>query len=180
MSPGAITVARELLGQVLVSDLEGERVSGIIVETEAYLGIHDPASHAWQGRGRNGRRGVWSPPGHWYVYRSYGLHWCLDLTASPEGVGAAVLIRALHPLEGIDVMRRRRGGVRDRDLANGPGKLAQALAVTGELDGVKATTRAPVRLLGPQRHARGALVVTPRIGISRAVDWPLRFLLRLD
>lgn len=176
--PAVVTLARDLLGRILASDLGGERTSGIIVETEAYLGIDDPAAHAWQGRRNRIHAGVWSPPGSWYVYRSYGIHWCLDLTSEPEGLGSAVLIRAIEPLDGIDVMRRRRGKVADRDLANGPGKLAAALAVTGALDGTRATADAPVRLEGriPNDNARRTLV-TPRIGISRAADWPLRFVL---
>jgi DNA-3-methyladenine glycosylase len=149
------------------------------VETEAYLGIHDPASHAWQGRRHRSYLGIWAAAGTWYVYRSYGMHWCLNLTAPVEADGAAVLIRALRPVSGIEVMRRRRGEVRDRDLTNGPGKLSQALAITGAVDGMRTTRRASLRLLGHQREARGTVVVTPRIGITRAADWPLRFVLDL-
>ncbi|HRP07842.1 MAG TPA: DNA-3-methyladenine glycosylase [Gemmatimonadales bacterium] len=174
----AITLARSLLGRVLASHVGGERVSGLITETEAYLGVDDPASHAWQGRRRKGYLGVWSPPGSWYVYRSYGIHWCLDLTAGPEGVGGAVLLRAVEPLEGIDVIRRRRGAVRDRDLCNGPGKLGQAFGVTGEHDGLAATDDCIIRLEGTVQNADARrTLATPRIGISRAVDWPLRFVL---
>ena len=175
----AARLARDLLGRVLASELGGERVSGLIVETEAYLGLDDPASHAWRGARRRGQEGIWNPSGHWYVYRSHGLHWCLNLTCGPEAHGAAVLIRALEPLEGIAVMRTRRGAGRpDRILANGPGKLAQALAITGAVDGMRATATAAVRLerMGETRDARRT-EVTPRIGISRAADWPLRFLL---
>jgi DNA-3-methyladenine glycosylase len=177
-TPPVVTLARNLLGRILASDVGGERTSGVIVETEAYLGIDDPAAHAWQGKRRKGHLGVWSPPGSWYVYRSYGIHWCLDITSEPEGVGAAVLIRAIEPLEGIEVMRRRRAGVPDKRLADGPGKLCAALGVTGELDGNPVTPDGVVRLEGwiPDAKTRRTLV-TPRIGISRAVDWPLRFLL---
>lgn len=173
-----VTLARRLLGRILASDLGGESVSGIIVETEAYLGVDDPASHAWQGRRRRDQAGLWSPPDHWYVYRSHGLHWCLDITSEPEGVGSAVLIRGLEPHTGIDVMRRRRGRVPDRLLANGPGKLTQALAITGAIDGTPVDPGGLLRLegMGPKHDARRT-VVTPRIGISRAVDWPLRFVL---
>ncbi len=121
--------------------------------------------------------GIWAPPGHWYVYRSYGLHWCLNLTCGPEGEGAAVLLRALMPHEGIEVMRRRRGGVPDPRLLDGPGKLTQALAVTGTEDGMLATTRSPLRIIGRRRLGGATIVATPRIGISRAVEWPLRFVL---
>lgn len=173
-----VTLARQLLGRILASDLGGESVSGVIVETEAYLGVGDPASHAWEGRRRRDQAGLWSPPNHWYVYRSHGLHWCLDITSEPEGIGSAVLIRGLEPLTGIDVMRRRRGGVNDKQLVNGPGKLTQALAITGEIDGTPVDPLGLLRLEGTvrKRDARRT-VVTPRIGISRAVDWPLRFLL---
>jgi DNA-3-methyladenine glycosylase len=176
----AIALARDLIGTVLASDIGGERVSGIIVETEAYLGIEDPASHAWQGTRRKGQQGIWAAPGTWYVYRSYGLHWCLNLTAGPAGQGAAVLIRALEPLEGIAVMRRRRGDVADRRLADGPGKLTAALAITAGQDGLRPDDGATLRLegLAANADARKTIVVTPRIGITRAADWPLRYLLR--
>jgi DNA-3-methyladenine glycosylase len=171
-------LARELLGRTLASDLGGESVSGIIVETEAYLGVDDPASHAWQGRRRRGQEGIWSPPAHWYVYRSHGLHWCLNVTSEPEGIGAAVLIRAVTPLSGVDVMRMRRGGVADRSLADGPGKLTQALGITAREDGAPVTPDGPLRLEGAATtHDARRTVVTPRIGISRAADWPLRFVL---
>ncbi len=150
----------------------------MIVETEAYLGIGDPASHAWMGRRHRGHLGVWSPSGSWYVYRSYGIHWCLNLTCGPPGLGAAVLIRALEPREGVMAMQRRRGKVPERRLADGPGKLTQALEVTGEVDGMRVTAAAPLRLDGRSRDADARrTVVTPRIGISRAIDWPLRFVL---
>jgi DNA-3-methyladenine glycosylase len=174
-------VARGLLGRTLASDLGGERVSGIIVETEAYLGFHDPASHAWRGRRHGLYSGIYAPAGTWYVYRSYGIHWCLNLTAPTDGDAAAVLIRAVVPVAGLDVIRERRGGVSDRQLTNGPGKLGQAFAITGEHDGMPATTRSPLRLLGAARAVmNAAIVATPRIGITRAVEWPLRFVLRLS
>lgn len=175
-----VVLARELLGTVLASDIGGERVSGLIVETEAYLGVDDPASHAWRGMRRKGQHGIWSAPGTWYVYRSYGVHWCLNLTAAPEGVGAAVLIRALEPLEGIEVMRRRRGPVPAQRLLDGPGKLAAALGITGAHDGLSNTPVSVLRTAGKgaNAEARRTIVVTPRIGISRAVDWPLRFVLQ--
>jgi len=170
-------VARQLLGMTLASDLGGERVSGIIVETEAYLGVHDPASHAWRGQRHAGHLGVWGPDRSWYVYRSYGLHWCLNVTAPSDDDGAAVLIRAVHPAAGLPVMRRRRGPVEDRNLANGPGKLTQAFAITVASDGLRAGRRGPLRLLPGREVPPGQIDVTPRIGISRAVEWPLRFLL---
>lgn len=179
MSPRAITVARNLLGRTLASDLGGERVSGIIVETEAYLGIHDAASHAWRGRRHRLHRGIYAATGTWYVYRSYGIHWCLNLTAPTGDDGAAVLIRAVIPVAGLDVIRERRGGVPDRQLTNGPGKLGQAFAITGEHNGMVATRTSWLRLAGSRRRSAGMLIeVTPRIGITRAAEWPLRFVLR--
>ncbi len=170
-------MARALLGRTLASDLGGERVSGIIVETEAYLGVHDAASHAWRRRRHRLYSGIYAPAGSWYVYRSYGIHWCLNLTTPTHDDGGAVLIRAVMPVEGLEVMRRRRHGVPDRQLTNGPGKLGQAFAITGEQDGMLATATSPLRLLeGPRK--RGVIEVTPRIGISRAAEWPLRFVLR--
>jgi DNA-3-methyladenine glycosylase len=175
----AIRLARELLGTVLASDIGGERVSGIITETEAYLGTEDPASHAWRGMRRKGQHGIWAEPGTWYVYRSYGLHWCLNLTSAPAGVGAAVLIRAMEPLEGIEVIRRRRMGVIDRRLADGPGKLTAAMGITSAHDGLRNAPEAVLRTEGTWADAktRRTIIVTPRIGISRAADWPLRFVL---
>jgi DNA-3-methyladenine glycosylase len=112
------------------------------------------------------------------VYRSHGLHWCLNVTSEPAGIGAAVLIRALAPRTGIEVMRARRGGVPDRSLADGPGKLTQALGITSREDGTPITADGPLRLEGgPATHDARRTVVTPRIGISRATDWPLRFVL---
>lgn len=150
----------------------------MIVETEAYLGVHDPASHAWNGRRHKLNIGIYAPPQSWYVYRSYGIHWCLNLTCEPGGGGGAVLIRALEPLHGIEVMLRRRGNVPFRRLVDGPGKLTQALGVTGEYDGMRASGSSPLRLL--DRHEKAdarETIVTPRIGITRAADWPLRFVL---
>ncbi len=150
----------------------------MITETEAYLGVNDPASHAWRGRRHRLNAGIYAAPRTWYVYRSYGIHWCVNLTTGSTGLGAAVLIRAVRPTQGIDVMRVRRGGVPDRRLTDGPGKLTQAFAITGEHDGMRATRSATLRVHGKSpRNARGDVIVTPRIGITRAADWPLRFLL---
>jgi DNA-3-methyladenine glycosylase len=174
-----MALARSLLGRTLASDLGGARVSGIIVETEAYLGAHDPASHAWRGRRHLLYNGVYAAAGTWYIYRSYGIHWCLNLTAPTDNDGAAVLIRAVVPVDGLDVIRERRGQVSDRQLTNGPGKLGQAFAITGEQDGMVATRRSLLRLRGGRRTGANAVIeVTPRIGITRAVEWPLRFVLR--
>ena len=115
--------------------------------------MHDPASHAWRGRQHRLNAGIYAAPGTWYVYRSYGIHWCLNITTEPEGIGAAVLIRAVEPADGIETMRRRRGNVPDRRLTDGPGKLAQAFGITGLHDGLVATDDAVLRIgLGSARE----------------------------
>jgi DNA-3-methyladenine glycosylase len=169
-------VARELLGAQLTSSLGPLRLRGSITETEAYLGRDDPASHAYGGRRHAGNASLYGPPGTWYVYRSYGIHWCANLVCGKPGPGGAVLLRGLLPLEGVSLMRRRRRGVADRDLTNGPGKLCQALGITLELDGA-AMWRSPVLVAEPDGELPAEPLVTPRIGITKAVDWPLRFVL---
>jgi DNA-3-methyladenine glycosylase len=157
---------------VLVSRVDGHRVSARIVETEAYLGVDDPASHAWNGRRNNQNASIYGPPATWYVYRSYGMHWCANLVCLDDGVAAAVLLRAAEPLDGLEWMRERRGQLADRLLASGPGRLAQALGMTRTLDGV------PMAGSVVTVHAGDAPVdvtTTARVGITRAVEWPLRF-----
>lgn len=170
-------VAPSLIGHYLVSTLGGERTVGRIVETEAYLGPDDPASHAARRIGRTARNeAMFGPPGTAYVYRSYGIHWCLNAVTDSEGHPAAVLIRALEPVEGLDTMRERRG-TSDRDLARGPGRLTEALAITGEQDGHD-LGEPPLLLCGGEPPDPSAVEAGPRIGISRAADWPLRFTLK--
>ena len=171
----ADVVARDLLGALVVSRAGGVRTSARIVETEAYLGYRDPASHGYLHRRNERNAALFGPPGSWYVYLSYGIHWCANLVCEAEGTASAVLLRALEPVEGVAIMRERRGRVDDRQLCSGPGKLCQALGITRELDG---------RLMpGSEVLVRPAavslpveVVVTPRIGITKAADWPLRFL----
>lgn len=167
-------VAAELLGMVVVSSVGGELTGGRIVETEAYLGYDDPASHGYLHR-RNARNGaLFGPPGSWYVYLSYGMHWCANLVCQRAGLASAVLLRALEPLAGLDIMRRRRGGVVDRELCSGPGKLSQALAITRNLDG-SGMPGSGVLVRRPGSLEEIAIAATPRIGITKAADWPLRF-----
>ena len=159
-------VARQLVG----ATLRVAGVGGLIVETEAYDG-EDPASHSFSGpTPRN--RAMFGPPGHAYVYRSYGIHWCFNLVCREAGHGAGVLIRALEPLWGLEVMRERRGGLADRLLCAGPGRLCQALAIDGSHDGLPLTE--PPFLLEPAA-AEVAVLAGPRIGISRAREVPWRF-----
>lgn len=160
-----------------MSNLGPVRLSGIISETEAYLGRDDPASHAYQGRRYEGNLHLYSPPGTWYVYRSYGIHWCANLVCGNPAPGGAVLLRGLLPLEGLTVMRRRRSGAPDHALTNGPGKLCQALGITRRLDG-SLMWHSEVLVSGAAAPGLADIAVTPRIGISKATNWPLRFVLR--
>jgi DNA-3-methyladenine glycosylase len=168
-------VARRLLGQLVVSTIGGRRTAGRIVETEAYLGPHDPACHAFGGRRTRRTEGLYGPPGTAYVYFTYGMHWCLNAVTRRAGYPAAVLIRALEPVAGLDIMRRRRGPVPDRLLCSGPARLCASLGITGAENGVQ-LQRGRLRIVRLPMPRRPRIVVTPRIGISRAVDWPLRYL----
>jgi DNA-3-methyladenine glycosylase len=159
-------VAPELVGATLLF----AGVGGTIVEVEAY-DHEDPAAHGYRGRtARNAS--MFGPPGHAYVYRSYGIHWCLNFVCEAEGVASAVLIRALQPTEGLDAMRERRGLENPRLLCSGPGRLCQALGITSEHDGL-ALDHPPFQV---HVRAREAEVVTgPRIGITQAADRPWRY-----
>lgn len=165
-SAPADLVAQQLIG---VTVLVGG-VGGRIVETEAY-DREDPASHAFSGpTERNGA--MFGAPAHAYVYRSYGIHWCLNFVCREPGHGAGVLIRALEPVAGLDAMRERRGVDDLRLLCSGPGKLCQALGVTRAFNGV-ALAAPPFELVAPDGPVE--LVAGPRIGISKAMDVPWRF-----
>jgi DNA-3-methyladenine glycosylase len=159
-------VAPELIGVTLL--VEG--VGGRIVEVEAY-DQDDPASHGF--RGRTARTAsMFGPPGHAYVYRSYGIHWCLNLVCAGEGRAEAALVRALEPLQGLEAMRGRRGVEAERALCSGPGKLCQALGITRAFDGFP-LDEPPFELLARETVPR--LAVGPRIGITRAVEQPWRY-----
>jgi DNA-3-methyladenine glycosylase len=169
-------VARSLLGSCFRSSVDGKVVEGVVVETEAYVGPHDPASH---GAARIGKtrwnRAMFGPPGRAYVYRSYGIHWCLNVVTGESGFPAAVLIRALDPIAGVGEMASRRGGM--LPLCAGPGRLTQALGITGDLDG-HPLADAPLQLLRGWPMGEESVAVSGRIGVGRAADWPLRFYLR--
>ena len=159
-------VAPELVGTTFLCG----GVGGVVVEVEAY-DHEDPAAHGYRGRtARNSA--MFGPPGHAYVYRSYGIHWCVNFVCESDGVAAAVLIRALEPTHGIDVMRERRGVADARALCSGPGKLCEALAITREHDGLPLDAP-PFEL--HERSGRVDVVRGPRIGITKAVDEPWRY-----
>lgn len=175
----AVDVAPELLGCLLVRTLsDGTRLAGRIVEVEAYLGDGtDPSSHAHPGpTPRN--RSMFGPPGRLYAYLSYGIHTCVNIVCEREGVGAAVLLRAVEPLAGAEAMRAHRSlsaGANPRLLAAGPGRLAQAFALGLEHDGLPLDGRALAVHRAPADATPPRIVAGPRIGISRAVDLPYRF-----
>jgi DNA-3-methyladenine glycosylase len=170
----SVEVARDLLGKTLWRRTEAGLTAGIIVETEAYDGANDPASHAW--RGRTQRNAVmFGPPGRAYVYFTYGMHYCLNAVTGPVGQASAVLLRAIQPVVGIELMRERRGTtIPDRDLARGPGRLCQALGITTADDGTDLTGDA--LWISETVDAPDLLIATtPRIGITRAAELPWRF-----
>lgn len=164
-----LEVARGLLGWTFLYDGCGGR----IVEVEAYA-PDDPASHAFRGRTRR-NASMFAVPGTLYVYRSYGIHWCANVVCEPKGTAAAVLLRALEPTHGLAEMRSRRGGVADQALCSGPGRLTQALGITGASDGLS-VCEPPFTLVSPETDV--VVDVTPRVGITKATDLPWRFVLR--
>jgi len=169
------SLARYLIGKVVVRALPEGVASGLIVETEAYV-VGDAAGHAYRGMTRR-TRSLFLECGHAYVYLAYGVSFMLNVSSEAPGIGAGVLIRALEPLEGIAIMRRNRGVERLHDLARGPGRLAAALRVDGELDGLDLCREGPL-WLGPGSHEPGEIGQSVRIGISRDADRLLRFYLR--
>jgi len=166
-----VEVARDVVGRALVRDLRGERLVGRVVEAEAYAST-DPASHTFRGPTRRNAT-MFGPPGHAYVYVSHGIHHCLNLTA---GGAAAVLVRALEPLEGVEGMARRRGLTDSRLLCAGPGRLCQALGITLADDGLDLVRRDGLWLA--EGRAAQEVVAAPRVGLSVAVDVPWRFVER--
>ena len=163
-------VARRLLGHRLTTDFGG-RTAVVIAEVEAYGGTDDPASHAYRGpTARNAS--MFGPAGTLYVYRSYGVHWCANVVTGPEGKGEAVLIRGGRVVEGMELVLARRG--RRDHLTDGPGKLTQALGITGTMDGTSVLS-GPVRLQAGPAPDPSSLRSTPRIGISKEVQRPWRF-----
>ena len=178
-----LEVAHDLIGKHLVRVLDdGTELSGRIVETEAYT-QDDPAFHGWgildretgllkpEGRGRD----LFGKPGTAYVYLTYGVHWLMNVVTEREGIGGGVLLRAVEPLEGIASMYERRASARkDMDIANGPGKLAQAFAIAGALHN-SSITRPPLYVRDPGAGGHPAVETSCRIGITRGVEFPWRF-----
>jgi DNA-3-methyladenine glycosylase len=170
-------VARELLGAILECRSRAGIVAGRIVETEAYVGEHDLACHAVAGRTQR-TAPLYDQPGIAYVYFIYGVHWCFNAVTRPVNQPSAVLIRALEPLQGIEIMRRRRPAAkRDIDLTNGPGKLCEALAITGDHNWLP-LQKPPLRILRGDPVADADTQRTARIGITQCRDWPLRWVIR--
>ena len=174
----ALDVARELIGLHLVRVLPEGRVAGRIVETEAYVGPQDLACHA--ARGRTARTEVmFGPPGHAYIYFIYGMHWCLNLVTERDGFPAAVLLRAVEPTEGIELMRARRPKARkDVQLTSGPSRLCAAFGIDGSLNGADLCRPGSVLYVEDRGDPRSTIVAAPRIGVDYAGEWaakPFRF-----
>jgi DNA-3-methyladenine glycosylase len=171
-------VARELLGARLISEIGGVRCASEIVETEAYTGPEDEASHAAARTGRTARNAaMFGAPGTAYVYLIYGMHWCLNAVTGPEGHPAAVLIRAARPVEGVETMLERRGPRPEHELLRGPGNLARALGIDGAQNG-HLLDRPPLWIAAGAPVPAAEVVRGPRVGIGRARELPLRFRVR--
>ncbi len=175
-------VARSLLGKILVRRTKDARLTARIVEVEAYLGAEDPAAHA--ASGRTARNAVlFGPPGHAYIYFIYGNHYCLNVSCEPDGQAGGVLFRALDPLSGIDEMAEARGvALRGREdwpkLTSGPGRLCQAFGITRARDnGCDLVSPHSELWIGDDGYRARSIVATPRIGITKAVSHPLRYLI---
>lgn len=173
-------VARDLLGKLIVHQVDGEELAGRIVEVEAYLGLKDEAAHAFAGITPR-TKVMFGPPGHAYVYLIYGMYHCLNFVTEPDGEAGCVLIRALEPVAGIEVMRARRPKARHlRHVASGPGKLTRAMGITLAHYGADLTRGALTVREGSSLEAV-EIGVSPRIGINKSnkcVDWPLRFFIK--
>ncbi|MDX1584083.1 MAG: DNA-3-methyladenine glycosylase [Thermoanaerobaculia bacterium] len=177
-----VALSTALIGCVLHRTIGRESLSGMIVETEAYLGANDPASHARRGLRSTRNESMYLPGGHAYVYFTYGMYYCMNVVAGEADIAEAVLIRAVEPLEGLDRMRANRPAAkRDRDLTNGPGKLCMAMEIDRDLDGVRLDGK-DLFLTGRARQIDEVEIgVSRRIGIEgsgeEAAAWPLRFYL---
>jgi DNA-3-methyladenine glycosylase len=171
-----LEVTRALLGMLLVHDTPLGRTAGRIVEVEAYVGEEDAACHAAVGQTAR-TDPLYGPPGHAYVYFIYGMHWCFNAVTRPAGLPSAVLVRALEPVDGLELMRRRRTGRDGRELTNGPGKLARALGI-GPAQNRADLTRGPLTIRAGEPVADRDVVWAPRIGIRVAAELPYRAYVR--
>jgi DNA-3-methyladenine glycosylase len=166
-----------MLGAVLECETDDGIASGIIVETEAYLGEHDLACHAAVGRTAR-TEALYGPPGNSYVYFIYGMYWCFNAVTRTEGLPSAVLVRALEPLAGTALMHKRRPRIKSSvDLTNGPGKLCTALGIVGSMS-AKSLQRKPLVIREGEPIADDQVEVTTRIGITKSADWPLRWIVK--
>jgi len=168
-------VAKELLGKLLVHYSSRGKLVGKIVETEAYYGVGDPASHSYRGKTKRSAI-MWGPPGTSYVYFTYGMHFLLNVVTEKEGVPGAVLIRALEPLEGIDIMRKNRKRVRLHELTKGPARLTEAFGIDGSFNGHNLTKGKLFIVEGDKEVFK--IECTPRRGIKRGLDKKLRFYIK--
>lgn len=177
-----VNLAKSLLGCILVNETPEGRTAGIIVEVESYLGKNDPASHAFRGLTESNRV-MFGPPGRAYIYFIYGMYFCLNVSAAPDGVGEGVLLRALEPMDGIELMEKRTGSENVRRLCNGPGKLTRAMGIDKGLAGHDLITK-PLYLLSAddpkykRQNPEPKIVATTRVGLSRAKDSLLRFYIK--
>ena len=172
-----VRVAKELLSKVLVRRIGSTVLEGIIVETEAYGGENDPASHAYRGPTRRNRV-MYGPPGHAYVYFTYGMHYCLNVKTEPTGQPGAVLMRAAQPIRGIERMKKERRTERIKDLANGPAKLAQAFIVTKALNGHDLTVGRKLFIVETTNPEPLDIASTSRIGIRVGLEKTWRFFIK--
>lgn len=181
-NPSAAIVAPRLLGHILVRETVNGTMPAVIVETEAYV-VDDPACHGYGGE-RTRNRSMYGPPGHAYVYFIYGVYWCVNAVCRPKGVAEAVLIRAIEPVAGIELMRANRRVAHDKQLTNGPGKLCTSLAIDRALDGADlCDAQSSLWIARNPDHKsfllnRGPMITTTRIGITKAAHLPLRFYLK--
>lgn len=171
-----VTVARKLLGKVMVFEDGFTSVAGRVVETEAYLGLEDPSCHSARGKSRRNEV-MFGPSGHAYIYLIYGLYLCFNVTTGGQDSPEAVLLRAVEPLEGIEIMRKNRGQHSIYNLCSGPGKLVQAFGIPMALNGTS-VVEGPVKFFEEPGGEPFEIVETTRIGISKAADWPLRFYIK--
>lgn len=172
-------VAKELLGKIVVREIDKDTIlMGKIVETEAYIGEHDLACHAHGGK-RIRNAPLFGPVGHAYVYFIYGMYYCLNFIARDPKISAGgVLIRALEPIAGIEYMQFKRHINKIKDLTNGPGKLTRALSITREFNGIEITKKGPLYVIDAPLVSKKDIVVTTRVGISKAADELLRFYIK--